>query len=72
MKVGPQRATIAKRGLDELGLSMAEITRHVGVTTSGIAKAVERLEGQRRYGAGSLSLLGPQRPQSSRLIECDM
>ena len=38
------RAFIAKRSLDELGLSMAEIARHVGVTTSSIAKAVARLE----------------------------
>ncbi len=43
-KVSTLRATIAKRGLDELGLSMAEIARHVGVTTSSIAKAVERFE----------------------------
>ena len=43
-KVSTLRATIAKRGLDELGLSMAEIARHVGVTTSSIAKAVARLE----------------------------
>ncbi len=43
-KVSTLRATIAKRGLDELGLSMAEIARHVGVTTSSIAKMVERLE----------------------------
>jgi REP element-mobilizing transposase RayT len=41
-KVSALRATIAKRGLDELGLSMAEIARHVGVTTSSIAKMVER------------------------------
>ena len=31
-------------GMDELGLSMGEIARHVGVTTSSIAKAVARLE----------------------------
>ena len=43
-KVSILRATIAKRGLDELGLSMAEIARHVGVTTSSIAKTVKRLE----------------------------
>ena len=43
-KVSTLRATIAKRGLDELGLSMAEIARHVGVTTSSIAKMVKRLE----------------------------
>lgn len=38
------RARIAKRGVDELGLSMAGIARHVGITTSSIAKAVGRLE----------------------------
>ena len=43
-KVSALRATIAKRGVDELGLSMAEVARHVGVTTSSIAKAVARLE----------------------------
>ncbi|MFH1757221.1 MAG: transposase [Pseudomonadota bacterium] len=43
-KVSTVRARIAKRGVEELGLSMAEIARHVGVTTSSIAKAVTRLE----------------------------
>ncbi len=43
-KVSSLRAKIAKQGLDELGLSMAEIARHVGVTTSSIAKAIARLE----------------------------
>ena len=43
-KISILRATIAKRGLDELGLSLAEIARHVGVTTSSIRKAVLRLE----------------------------
>ena len=43
-KVSAIRAKIAKRGLYELGLSMAEIARHVGVTTSSIAKTVKRLE----------------------------
>jgi REP element-mobilizing transposase RayT len=38
------RVKIAKRGLDELGVSLAEIARHVGVSTSGIARAVKRLE----------------------------
>jgi hypothetical protein len=32
-KVSTVRARIAKRGVDELGLSMAEIARHAGVTT---------------------------------------
>jgi hypothetical protein len=43
-KISALRATIAKRGLDELGLSLADIARHVGVTTSSIRKAVLRLE----------------------------
>jgi len=43
-KISTLRATIAKRGLDELGLSMAEIARHVGVATSSIARAVARSE----------------------------
>jgi hypothetical protein len=43
-KVSTVRARIAKRGVDELGLSMAEIARQVGVATSSIAKAVARLE----------------------------
>jgi REP element-mobilizing transposase RayT len=43
-KVSRLRATIARRGLNELGLSMAEIARHVGVTTSSIAKMVELFE----------------------------
>jgi len=44
-KVSTVRARVAKRGLEELGLSMAEIERQVGVTTSSIVKAVARLEG---------------------------
>jgi len=36
------RVKIAKRGLDELGLPLAEIARHVGVSTSGIARAIKR------------------------------
>jgi REP-associated tyrosine transposase len=42
-KVSAVRARVAKRGVDELGLSMAEIARHVGVTTSSIAKTVARM-----------------------------
>ena len=42
-KVSTVRARIAKRGVGELGLSMAEIARHVGVTTSSIAEAIARL-----------------------------
>ena len=47
-KVCVLRAAIGKRGLDELGLSMAEIARHVGVTTSSIARAVARKEEEGR------------------------
>jgi len=43
-KVCALRIQIAKRGLDERGLSLAEIARHVGVSTSGIARAVKRFE----------------------------
>jgi REP element-mobilizing transposase RayT len=43
-KVCALRIQIAKRGLDELGLSLAEIARHVGVSTSGIARGVKRYE----------------------------
>jgi REP element-mobilizing transposase RayT len=45
-KVSTVRARIAKRGVEELGLSLAEIARQVGVTTSSIARAVARLEGE--------------------------
>lgn len=40
--VSALRIKIAKRGLDELGMSLAEIARHVGVSTSGIARAIKR------------------------------
>jgi putative transposase len=40
--VSALRARIARRGVDELGLSLAEIARHVGVNTSGVAKAIAR------------------------------
>jgi REP-associated tyrosine transposase len=42
--VSSTRATIAKRGRDELGLSAAAIARQVGVSTSAITKAIERIE----------------------------
>jgi REP element-mobilizing transposase RayT len=42
--VSRTRATIAKRGRDELGLSSAAIARQVGVSTSAITKAIERRE----------------------------
>ena len=42
MSTVPER--MAKGRGDGFGLSLAEIARQVGVTTSGIAKAVARLE----------------------------
>lgn len=43
-KISGLRARIGKRGRDELGLSLAEIARHVGVNTSSIRKAILKLE----------------------------
>lgn len=40
--VSMARATIARRGADELGLPSAEIARHLGVCTSTITRAIER------------------------------
>lgn len=45
-KVSKARALIALKSRDELGLSSAEIARHVGVNTSSITRAVERIERQ--------------------------
>jgi putative transposase len=42
--VSGTRAAIAVRGREELGLSAADIARHVGVSTSAITKAIERME----------------------------
>lgn len=42
--VSGMRATIAKRSLDELGLPMAEIARHLGVNTSSITRTIAKLE----------------------------
>lgn len=41
----PARA-LAVHLVTRLGLSLAEATRHLGVSTSGIAKAVDRAEAQ--------------------------
>ncbi|MEJ2696495.1 MAG: transposase [Candidatus Sulfobium sp.] len=43
-KVSDARSLIAVRSRDELGLSSAEIARHVGVNTSSITRAIERVE----------------------------
>ena len=43
-KVSNVRAMIAYRATTELGLAGAEIARHLGVTTSSIARAVGRIE----------------------------
>lgn len=37
------RAEIARRGMKEIGLSAAEIARHLGVATSSITRAVEKM-----------------------------
>lgn len=42
--VSDMRATIAKRSLDELGLSKAEIARHLGVNTSSITRTISKRE----------------------------
>ena len=42
--VSAMRAMIARRSLDELGLSMAEIARHVGVNTSSITRTIAKIE----------------------------
>lgn len=42
--VSGTRANIAMRGREELGLSAAAIARQVGVSTSAITKAIERIE----------------------------
>lgn len=43
-KVAGTRSLIALRSRDELGLSSAEIARHVGVSTSGVTRSIERIE----------------------------
>jgi putative transposase len=40
------RKEIARRGVEELGLSSAEIARHMGVCTSTITRALARAEGK--------------------------
>jgi REP element-mobilizing transposase RayT len=42
--VSDMRTIIAKRSLDELGLSMAEIARHLGVNTSSITRTIAKIE----------------------------
>jgi len=37
------RAKIAYRSREELGLSAAEIALHTGVSTSGVARAIEKV-----------------------------
>jgi REP element-mobilizing transposase RayT len=40
--VSDMRTKIARRSLDELGLSMAEIARHLGVNTSSITRTISK------------------------------
>ena len=42
--VSDMRAKIARRSWDELGLSRAEIARHLGVNTSSITQTISRFE----------------------------
>jgi chromosomal replication initiation ATPase DnaA len=44
-KVSQTRAVIALRCKEEIGCSGAEIARHLGVNTTSINRAVERMEG---------------------------
>ena len=44
--VSRTRAEIARRGIEELGLSAAEIARHLGVATSSITRAVAKTRQQ--------------------------
>lgn len=43
-KVSETRAAIAFSGREELGLSAAEMARYLGVNTSSIVRALERVE----------------------------
>jgi len=43
-QVSKARSVIALRSRDELGLSSAEIARHVGVNTSSIIRSIEKAE----------------------------
>lgn len=45
-RVSQARAVIAFRGREELGLNAAEMARHLGVNTSSITRAIDRLEKQ--------------------------
>lgn len=44
VKVSQARARIAQRGIEEIGLSAAEIARHLGVATSSITRAIAKIE----------------------------
>jgi putative transposase len=44
--VSDARATIARRAVEELGLSCAEVARHLGVCTSSISRIVSKVDGR--------------------------
>jgi putative transposase len=46
--VSDARATIARRAVEELGLSCAEVARHLGVCTSSISRVVSKVDGRER------------------------
>ena len=52
-KASELRATTSQRGLTELGLSMAEMARQLGVSTSAIAEAIARLKEDGWQGMGT-------------------
>jgi len=43
-KMSATRSLVGLRSRDELGLSSAEMARHVGVNTSNIIRSIERAE----------------------------
>jgi DNA-binding transcriptional regulator YiaG len=44
--VSGTRVKIARRGLEELGLSCAELARHLGVCTSSISRVIAKTGGE--------------------------
>jgi transposase len=56
------RASIAYRAVTELGLSAAEAARHLGVTTSTVTRAVERVEKEQDGSNATFATTSPQFP----------
>ena len=66
-QVSVLRMKIAKQCLDELGLPLADIARHVGVNTSSIAKAVARAERRSKRHLGH-NVPEMARPRDGKII----